>query len=77
MSDPYNAYQDLMTALVTRRPDQSAAQDDQIVRAALAKYAHELAETIRNAPEAAEAWDDDYYRGRDDAANFIDPEVKS
>ena len=35
MNDPYSAYQDLMTALVTRRPDQSAAADDQVVQAAL------------------------------------------
>ncbi|MGW2721417.1 hypothetical protein [Streptomyces sp. NPDC001492] len=39
-------------------------------------YAHELAETIRNAPEAPEAWDDDFYRGLDAAADLIDPEVK-
>jgi len=38
-------------------------------------YAHELAETIRNAPEAPEAWDDDYYRGEAAAADLIDPEV--
>jgi hypothetical protein len=37
-------------------------------------FAHELAEQIRNAPEASEAWGDDYYRGRDDAAALIDPE---
>ena len=39
-----NAYQDLMTALVGRRPDQSAGEDDRIVREALAMHAHELAE---------------------------------
>jgi hypothetical protein len=42
-----DAYQDLMTALVTRRPGQSAAEDERIVLAALAKHAHELGETIR------------------------------
>jgi hypothetical protein len=39
-------------------------------------FAHELAEQIRNAPEASEAWDDDYYRGEAAAADLIDPEVK-
>ncbi len=47
MSESYSAYQDLMTALVTRRPDQSAAEDERIVLAALAKHAHELAERQR------------------------------
>ena len=53
-----NAYQDLMTALATRRPDQSAAEDDRIVRAALAKHAHELAERLRNVHGSGEgdAW---------------------
>lgn len=44
-----SAYQDLMTALATRRPDQSAAEDQRIVEAALAERAHELAEQIRQA----------------------------
>jgi hypothetical protein len=39
-------------------------------------FAHELAEQIRNAPEATAAWDDDYYRGEAAAADLIDPEVK-
>lgn len=47
-----SAFQDLMTALVARRPDQSAAEDDRIVQAALAKHAHELAGQIRQAWEA-------------------------
>lgn len=38
-----SAYQDLMTALATRRPGQSAAEDERIVLAALDKHAHELA----------------------------------
>jgi hypothetical protein len=50
LEDPVSdlsAYQDLMTALVTRRPGQSAAEDECVVLAALAKHAHELAEKIR------------------------------
>lgn len=39
-------------------------------------FARELAERIRNAPEAKEAWDDDYCRGEAAAADLIDPEVK-
>jgi hypothetical protein len=42
-----SAFQDLMTALVARRPDQSPAEDERIVLAALAKHAHELAELQR------------------------------
>lgn len=42
-----SAYQDLMTALVARRPDQPAAEDERLVLAALAKHAHELAGQIR------------------------------
>ena len=79
MNDPYSAYQDLMTALVTRRPDQSAAADDQVVQAALVKYAHELAEKIRRGTSDP-LWDlsDEYYtKGVADAADLIDPEVKS
>lgn len=48
-----SAYQDLMTALVTRRPDQSAAEDERIVLAALAKHAHELSEVQREAARRA------------------------
>lgn len=77
-----NAYQDLMTALVARRPDQSAAEDERIVLAALDKHAHELAEGLRE--WASEAYPDDgepqefygnwgsFYQ---DAADFIDPEA--
>ncbi|MFI1165626.1 hypothetical protein ACH4UM_18925 [Streptomyces sp. NPDC020801] len=42
-----SAYQDLMTALATRRPGQSAAEDERLVLAALATHAHELAEQQR------------------------------
>jgi hypothetical protein len=42
-----SAYQDLMTALAARRPDQSAADDERVVLATLAKHAHELAEQQR------------------------------
>lgn len=36
-------------------------------------HARELAEKIRNAPEASEAWDDDYYRGEavSEIADFL------
>lgn len=40
-------------------------------------FAHSLAEKIRDAPEAPQAWDDDYYRGEAAAADLIDPEVRS
>lgn len=70
-----SAYQDLMTALVARRPDQSAAEDERIVEAALAKHAHELAERIRNTPSTDDP--DDYGgfvdMGADWAADLIDP----
>lgn len=48
-----SAYQDLMTALVTRRPGQSAAEDERIVLAALGKHAHELAEMQRGSARKA------------------------
>ena len=41
-----SAYQDLMTALVARRPNQSAAEDDRIVQAALSKHDREQAARI-------------------------------
>lgn len=69
-----NAYQDLMTALVARRPDQSAAEDDRIVREALAKHAHELAEQQRaSAKEWGMALDNDPYVGVGDVIDLIDP----
>ncbi|MER5875474.1 hypothetical protein ABT119_06035 [Streptomyces sp. NPDC001910] len=39
-------------------------------------FAHSLAEKIRNASEAPQAWDDDYYRGEAAAADLIDPEMR-
>jgi hypothetical protein len=39
-------------------------------------FAHELAEQIRNAPEPSQAWDDHYFKGEENAANLIDPEVQ-
>lgn len=69
-----SAYQDLMTALVARRPDQSAAEDERIVEAALAKHAHELAEQQRaSAKEWGLALDDGPYVGVGDVIDVIDP----
>lgn len=68
-----SAYQDLMTALVARRPDQSAAEDDRIVQAALAKYAHELAEQQRNWDAEAEGYTDPQMAVYA-VADLIDPE---
>lgn len=69
-----SAYQDLMTALVTRRPDQSPAEDERIVLAALAKNAHELAEQQR---QIADEWAADGYTAEADGlrqgADVIDP----
>jgi hypothetical protein len=42
-----SAYQDLMTALASRRPGQSAAEDERVVLGALEKHTRELAERIR------------------------------
>ena len=73
-----NAYQDLMTALVARRPDQSAAEDDRIVQAALAKHAHELAEQQRAwaldyvGDRVDDSYDDGITRGAELAADVID-----
>ncbi|MEV4861464.1 hypothetical protein [Streptomyces ossamyceticus] len=73
-----SAYQDLMTALATRRPDQSAADDERLVLAALAKHAHELAEQIRAdiIPELDEYGTREQQAeidGRRGAADLIDP----
>lgn len=51
-----SAYQDLMTALATRRPNQSAADDERIVEAALAKHSRELAMKVRNWDAEAEGY---------------------
>jgi hypothetical protein len=67
-----NAYQDLMTALVARRPDQSAAEDDRIVQAALAKHAHELAEKIRGWAAVEVSGEIEEIYGY--AADLIDPQ---
>lgn len=58
-----SAYQDLMTTLATRRPDQSAAEDERIVLAALAKHAHEVAERQRT-------WALDYDGGEDQTYDY-------
>lgn len=70
-----NAYQDLMTALVVRRQDQSVAEDERIVLAALAKHAHELAEEQRAfaASEGVSLGDDPYLVGLGDVIDLIDP----
>lgn len=73
-----SAYQDLMTALATRRPDQSTVEDEQIVLAALAKHGHELAEQIRAdiIPELDEYGTREQQAeidGRRGAADLIDP----
>lgn len=69
-----NAYQDLMTALVARRPDQSGADDDRIVRAALAKHAHELAEQQRAyAREVGVPLEDGDIVSAGDIIDLIDP----
>jgi hypothetical protein len=74
-----SAYQDLMTALTTRRPNQSAAEDERIVLAALRTHAHEMAEHIRNTPSPDDP--DDYGgfvdMGADWAADLIDPEANT
>jgi hypothetical protein len=75
-----SAYQDLMTALAIRRPDQSAAEDERIVVAALARHAHELAERIRAdiIPELDEHGTREQQAeidGRRGAADLIDPSV--
>ena len=73
-----NAYQDLMTALVARRPDQSAAEDDRIVRAALGKHAHELAERQRAyAREVGIPLEDGDIVSTGDVIDLIDPHVGS
>lgn len=73
-----SAYQDLMTALATRPPGQSAAKDEEIVLAALDQHAHELAEKIRRHPrrhptrtvgDMAREIQADFHAG------LIDPEV--
>lgn len=68
-----DAYQDLMTALVTRRPDQSAADDERVVLAALRKHAHELAQQQRNWDAEAEGYTDPQTAVYA-AADLIDPE---
>jgi hypothetical protein len=80
-ADRMSAYQDLMTALVARRPDQSAAEDERIVQAALAKHAHELAERQRKAIEGFDL-DDHwavYYRVSDveSLPDLIDPHLSA
>ena len=73
-----NAYQDLMTALATRRPDQSAADDERIVQAALAKRAHELAAKIR-AEKGTTSLESGhhFFSGMDYAADLIDPDASA
>jgi len=70
-----SAYQDLMTALVTRRPDQSVAEDERIVLAALDKHAHGLAEEQREfvKSEGVPTGDDPYIVGVGDVIDLIDP----
>ncbi|MDX3515907.1 hypothetical protein PV755_44620 [Streptomyces caniscabiei] len=68
-----SAYQDLMTALATRRPDQSAADDERIVLAALAKHAHESADKIRQWAAVEVGGEIEEIYGY--AADLIDPEV--
>lgn len=71
-----SAYQDLMTALATRSPDQSAAEDERIVLAALATHAHELAERQRAyAKEAGMPLEDGPYVSLGDVIDLIDPHV--
>jgi hypothetical protein len=70
-----SAYQDLMTALVTRRRDQSAAEDERVVLAALAKHAHELAVKQRNWGAEAEGFTDPQMAVYA-AADLIDPEAQ-
>ncbi|WP_151485227.1 hypothetical protein [Streptomyces albicerus] len=69
-----SAYQDLMTALATRRPDQSAAEDERIVLAALAKHARELAQKQRNWDAEAEGYTDPQVTVYA-VADLIDPEA--
>ena len=69
-----SAYQDLMTALATRRPDQTSAEDEQIVHAALTKHAHELAQLQRNFNAEAEGYTDPQMAVYA-VAELIDPEV--
>jgi hypothetical protein len=73
-----SAYQDLMTALVTRRPDQSAADDERLVLAALAKHAHELAEQQRAyAREVGLPLEDGDIVAAGDIIDLIDPHVSA
>lgn len=72
------AYQDLMTALATRAPGQSAADDERIALAVLAKHAHELAERLRNVHSSGEGcawnwWDAAEIPGA--CADLIDPQT--
>jgi hypothetical protein len=69
-----SAYQDLMTALFARRLEQSAAEDEQIVRAALAKHARELAQQQRNWDAEAEGYTDPQMAVYA-VADLIDPEA--
>ena len=69
-----SAYQDLMTALATRRPDQSAAEDERIVLAALAKHAHERAEQIRQWAAVEVGGEIEEIYGY--AADLIDPQAE-
>lgn len=68
-----SAYQDLMTALATRRPDQSAAEDERIVEAALAEHARELAAKIRQWAAVEVGGEIEEIYGY--AADLIDPEA--
>lgn len=73
-----SAYQDLMTALAMRRPDQSAAEDERIVEAALAKHAHELAERLRNVHGSGEGDGWNWWDAADipaACADLIDPQL--
>ena len=68
-----SAFQDLMTALVARHSDQSAAEDERIILAALAKHARELAQQQR---ATANGWAGDGYAAEADGlregADLID-----
>jgi len=68
-----SAYQDLMTALATRRPGQSAADDERIVLGALRTHARELAQQQRNWNAEAEGYTDPQMAVYA-VADLIDPE---
>jgi hypothetical protein len=77
MTDRDEARQRLIDALNEEHNPSYFGDDSRNAEQLVNTFAHELAEKIRNAPEAPQAWDDDYYRGQDDAADLIDPEVTS